>query len=930
MNKKLLLLVWTFLICQSIFAQGGRIFGTLTDTTNYRPMAYSSVSLIRKDSVLVRTQFANTKGEFNLQQIKPDTYRILITRPAFADYEEDIILNENEEKNLGSISLITRENLLKEVLIKDRSAIKIKGDTTEFLVDSFLTNKNSNVEDLLKKLPGIQVDKNGKITAQGQEVKKVLVDGEEFFGNDPTVATRNLKAENVETVQVFDKKSDQAAFTGIDDGSKEKTINLTLKDEAKKGYFGKVKGGIGTKLDNKIDGVNTTVGQENRYENELMFNNFKGKRKVSVFSTFSNTNKTGLDWEDREKYMGGNNVEYDEASGYMFSYFNSDPNDFNGNGIPQTNYIGGFFTNKFNKEKDQVNFTATRKQSIVKGIDKNYTQYILPDTMYFNTQYNTVNSNRINNTANGKLEFKIDSLSTFIFKADLNQGLFDKSSEYISENYNENAQLVNKNKRTNSSKGTTLKFSYSAIYNKKFYKAGRSLSLQWDQQLNQNNSDGYILSKTNYGDSIANAEQNLDQFKQIEENGNNLGGKITYTEPLSKKWFLVTDADVHYTQNKSAIGTFNKSLSGIYNQKVDSLSNNLTYDIGMQKGGVAFKYVSKKINGSIGGRISHTNLTQVNQTLDTTFHQDFLNLFPAARFNYKISNSRSIAVSYNGQTRQPTLQQINPIQDISNPLVIYKGNPNLGQSFDNDISVNYNSYQALTSRSLYLSLSYSHTFNDFANYDKVDNLGRRVYETVNVKANQSINSYMYYYFEIKKLNLGINNQASGSYNKNMNFINSLPNTNNNYNLSYNLNLSYDIEEKLDINIGSGIEYNNSKSSLRPDVVTSYFTYSPNAYVNVFLPKHFEWLIDGTYNIRQQTAVFSKNNNTLIINASVSRKFLKSENLIAKIGVDDILNQNIGFYRNASSNYINENTYLVLKRYFMFSLTYNFTKAPGSK
>jgi hypothetical protein len=316
--------------------------------------------------------------------------------------------------------------------------------------------------------------------------------------------------------------------------------------------------------------------------------------------------------------------------------------------------------------------------------------------------------------------------------------------------------------------------------------------------------------------------------------------------------------------------------------------------------------------------------------LDTSFYQNFLNLFPAARISYKITQSKSIGLNYNGSTKQPTLQQINPIQDLSNPLVIYKGNPNLGQSFDNDVSLTYNSYQALSGRSIYLSLNYSYTFNDFANFDQVDRLGRRVYQSVNVKGNQSVNSYMYYYFAIKKWNLGINVSANGSMSKNMNFINGLSNTNNNSNLGTDFGISYDKEEKVSVSIGSGINYDHSKTSLRPDVVTSFFTYSPSARFNLYLPKKYEWMMDGTYNIRQQTSVFTKNNNSFLVNAYVSRKFLKADNLVATIGVQDLLNQNIGFYRSASSNYINENTYLVLKRYFMFSLTYNFTKAPATK
>lgn len=235
--KKLLpfyLLLGFLLTNQWLLAQTATLTGSLLDTASYKPMAFSAVTLLRKDSSMAAKQFTDAQSRFKFISIKPDTYRLLICRPGFADYEEIVPLAENENKDLGNITLISKTNLLREVIIKDRQAIKIKGDTIEFLVDSFLTNKNANVEELLKKLPGIQVDKSGKITAQGQEVKRVLVDGEEFFGNDPTMATRNLQAENVETVQVFDKKSEQTAFTGIDDGTKEKTINLTLKEDAKK------------------------------------------------------------------------------------------------------------------------------------------------------------------------------------------------------------------------------------------------------------------------------------------------------------------------------------------------------------------------------------------------------------------------------------------------------------------------------------------------------------------------------------------------------------------------------------------------------------------------------------------------------------------------------------------------------------------------
>ncbi len=892
-----------------------RLYGSVVDTINFKAMAFTSVSLIRKDSVLYKHQFTNQQSLFNFSNIQPDTYRLLVTRPTFADYEEVLSFAEGEDKNIGSIVLLSKANLLREVLIKDRQAIRIKGDTTEFLVDSFLVNKNSNVEDLLKRLPGIQVDKAGKITAQGQEVKKVLVDGEEFFGNDPTVATRNLKADNVETVQVFDKKSDQAAFTGIDDGVKEKTINLTLKEDAKKGYFGKVKGAAGT---------------EKRYESEAMYNNFKNKRKASVFGTLSNTNKTGLDWDDMEKYAGGNySTEYDEASGYMYSYYESGDDDFNGIGIPQTRYFGTYYSDKLKQDKHAFNFTASNKQTIVQNAYNNdYTQTILPDTMYFNQQDNKINTQRIGNNFSGKYEIKLDSLSTLIIKLALSQSEFENSNEFTSKNYNGYSQIVNKNLRTNITNGNSFSGNYSILYNKKFKKTGRTLSLQLDQKMNKSNSDGYLKSATTYfnGDSTVNSEQSIDQNKVSNESTNNYGFRITYTEPLSKKWFVVSDYDMHLTNNNSNRITY-KNNFGVYNFRIDSLSNELKYDIAINKGGLALKYVDKKLNYSLGARISNTDLTQQNIVTDTTVKRSFLNYFPSARFNYKMSTYSSLGFDYNGSTRQPSLQQIQPIQDNSNPLLITKGNPNLGQSFRNNISVNFNSYKPLTGRSFYFSGSYRFTYNDFASYDEVDAHGRRVTQTVNVNGNQGWNAYSYYYYALKKYHITLGNSLNGGQSKNSNFINGLPNTNLNSNVSYHLNINYEIEEKISIHFSPSISYNRSTTSLRKDVVTQYFAYSYYGSFYKTLPKKIKFSIDAQWNIRQKTSTFDRNNNTIIVSSNISKKFLKEDKLEISIGVEDLLNQNIGFQRSAYNNYINENTHTVLKRYVMLSLIYNFTKAP---
>jgi hypothetical protein len=482
---------------------------------------------------------------------------------------------------------------------------------------------------------------------------------------------------------------------------------------------------------------------------------------------------------------------------------------------------------------------------------------------------------------------------------------------------------VNRNNRVNKSEGSNTTLNYSLVLNKKFKTVGRTISLKYDQRLTDNNKTSSLFSTTLFynGDSSLNSEQQLDQLTPATEKGNALGASVTYTEPLGKKLFIVGSYDYHLTKSQSSINTFNKNSNGAYDLRVDSLSNDLDYTIGIQKGELLLRFVNKKINTSVGAKISQTALTQENKTLDTTLTQNFTNIFPSARLNYKISSTRSLNLNYNGSTRQPTLQQINPIQNLSNPLVVFQGNQNLGQSFTNSVNLTYNNYKPISGKSLWLNFNLSNTLNDFANFDQVDELGRRVFKTVNVDGNQSMSFYTYYFFKIPKLNLGVGNQFNGGVYKRSNFINGLSNININTNLNYGLNLSFEKEEKFEVYLSPSIGYNRSSTSLRKDVITEFYNYTINSSISFHLPKKFKWGVDCDWNRRAGIGSFVGNTNT-IVKLNFSRRFLPWDQLEAHVTVVDIFNQNIGFERNANSNYVSEQNYLVLKRYVLFGLTWN--------
>ncbi len=895
------------------------VSGTIVDSVNFRNMAYSTVTLIGKnDSIIYGNAFAAENGEFTLKQIPYGNYILMVTRPGYADFDDKINVFE-PTLDLGTIYMILKENLLKEFVVKEWThAIRIKGDTTEFLADSFLNNPNATVEDLLKKLPGIQVDRSGKITAQGETVKRVLVDGEEFFGDDPTVATRNLKAENIEKVQVFDSRSDQSLLTGVEDNEKEKTINLTLKDDAKKGYFGKARSAYGPSQ--TID----------RFENEAMFNNFNSKRKWSAFGTFTNTNQTGLSWSDRDKYAGGSGeTTIDEESGNVITTYTQNEDDMlMRSGIPRTSYIGTYYSNKFNDGKQAVNGTFSHRNFSVGGFDNNYTKYILPDTVYFNDQKKDFTANRTAINANGRIDIKLDSSSSLRINFKASSQFGNTFSVFNTRNFNGLEQLVNTNNRTDSSEMQSNSLNATAFYSKRFKTKGRSFSAQIQTNINQNNRDGYLISTTRFF-GINDSLSAFDQRKQNQSSESAINAKFTYTEPLTEKLFLVSEYSLNTRLNRTKNTTLEKTGAD-YSFFVDSLSNHFDYDVIINQGGLTLKYAAKKLNVSMGGKIGYTDLVQTNLLRNETQNQPFYNFFPAANINYKIKNTSSFNIGYNGSTRQPSLQQIQPLQDNTNPLVLYVGNTSLVQSFTNNVSVNYNSYAPLKGRGIYANLNFNQTNNAFTNFDRVNAQGVREFKTVNVDGNYYLSSYGYLYFELKKIGLDVSINFNGSFSNNNNFINGLANNNKNISVGTGLYLGYEIDEIFDVNIGFDIDYNQTTSSLRRDIPFNFYTTNSNADLTVKLPGGFVIKPQVNYDYRQKTADFDRDLNVWLFNASVSKKLTKSKKLELSVFAYDIFNQNIGFRRNASSNFVNEQTYVVLQRYVLFGITYHLSGGGAKK
>lgn len=920
--RKLLFLFCSLLFAGAIQSQSLTIKGLIADTSEKKPLSNAVVAILSKDSVLLKHTRTGADGSFTLTTTGEGPFIMLVTYPKFADFMDQLAPKE-PVLDLGRINLIKKSVLLEEVIVSRKiGAIRMRGDTLEFKADSFTVREGANVEELLKKLPGLQVNKNGEITAQGEKVQKVLVDGEEFFSDDPAVVTQNLRADAIDNVQVFDKKSDQAAFTGIDDGEKTKTINLTLKEDRKKGLFGRA----------KIAG-----GIPGYFENEAMINLFKGKRKMAAYGTMSNTGKAGLNWEDQEKFGGGSDMEFNEDEGYFFSYnegdeFNTWGGRYNGEGLPKAWNAGAHYSNKWDNDKKNLNGSYQFYKQDVLNEGTTTSQFILPDTLYYNDQQRKTFSQNIRHQAGGFYDLKLDSLSNIKITVKANRTNAINQSDYLSRSLSEERELVNEQQRQLFSKGQKDFLNAKAIWRKQFAKKGRTLSVNFDQSYNANETEGQLLAVNEFFNNggVKYRTDTTDQFKENYQQSNAIGGKFTYTEPISKKWFIVADYGYRVNNSKSLRSSFNKDNAGKYAELDSLFSSNYAFDFNTHSAGLNFRHNGTKLVASFGSGISFADFRQSDLVTDTAYKYNFTNFFPRANIRFKMGAQRSLSLNYNGNTRQPSLQQLQPIRENTDPLNIQVGNPDLKQEFRHNINFNFNDYKVLSGRYMYINSGINLVDNAISSSTNLDSEGKRTSMFINMDGNYNYYSSAGFWMQFKKISMNVNSYLFYNGGKNNNLVNGIKNTNNYSNLGLRLGVGKSKEKKYNVNLEFGPQLTQSKSSVRPDVITRFWTASTELNGMIYLPHEFEISNELSYNYRQKTDVFGEDRNVWLWNAYVAKKFWKNKNGELRFSMNDILNQNIGFQRNASSNFISENTYLSLRRYWLMSFIWNFNRSPGGK
>lgn len=912
----------------SLFAQNPyAIKGIVADSANNSKLHLATISILNaKDSTLYKYTRASQTGAFSINAMKKGKFILLLTYREYADYVSMFTLDSVMPTfDFKEINMTTKATLIGEVMISSkRAAIKIKGDTTEFNAGSYTIQPNDKVEDLLKKFPGMQVDKDGKITAQGKKVSKVLVDGEEFFGDDPTLVTKNLRADMVDKVQLFEKSSDQATFTGIDDGEKTTTLNIKLKEDSKNGYFGKVDLGVATK---------------DFYTGQILFNKFKGKEKFSFYGTGSNTGKTGLNWDDSNKYgsNGGGNVEFMDG-GMMMSNSGADEIDswggrYDGEGIPIAYNGGAHYETKWNKDKESIN-TNYKIGSLQVDINKNIlSQQNIPGNLVNRTNDQTTDNFIFRQKLDATYQIKLDSTSNLKIMADGTLKRANSKSAFTTMGTRENNSLLNTELRRNNNEGDEQRFNLSAFYTKRLKKLGRTYSISVSESLNEQSSDGFLYSLNEAFDVSQVKTESLitDQFKTNNIRTSLFSTNATYTEPLSKRLSMVLNYGFSLNNGTAVRKSFNALTPGNYTDLDNDFSNNFKTDQLSNQGGAIISYKGKKAVLNGGLRVNNINFDQLDEYNAVSYKRNFFNFMPQARYQYRFSQNKSISLSYNGRTNQPSVTQLQPVKVNDDLLNIPIGNPNLKPSYSNRFNFNFSSYKVLSEQAIYIYAGLNFTNNEIVNNTTFNNTnGKSEYQFINFKDKIPINFYVSFDFgrKIKALDFNANFQVNVNSNKSYSYVNSVLNEVHNSNFGINVGISKYVEKKIDFNIGFGPSYQRQESSLNKNINSNGLATSGYGSFTVYLPAKFQISSDANYIYNAGTSSFNTSFEQTIINSSISKTFFKGDNLKLTISGNDILNQNKGFSRYASANTITQTKFNNIKRYFMLGLVWDFNKMGG--
>jgi len=888
-SKLLVFLFFVLLIPKINLAQ---ITGKVIDDESH-PVEFAAVAVINPlDSTLVDYTSTNKHGQFDLKKVSNGKHIFQINLVGFKTYQKMIDFN-GDPKNMGVIKLET-DNHLDEVVINAITPVTIKKDTVAYNTKAFKIRTDDSVEDLLKKLPGVEVDASGKVTAQGEEVNKVYVDGKEFFSGDPTIATKNLSADAIKSVEVIDEKSENARVSGVNDSQRNKVINLKLKDNKKVNDFGKFQGGYGT---------------DDRYLTSLNYNRFSSKLQTSVIGKFNNVNTTGSDISEIIVFNTG---------GGGRSFFGG------GSGSPQSGFVttgvGGL----------NLGYEFKEKQTLNADYFYNYTKNTTGDVFTKRTEFigdkeilSEIRSKSENVTNSHATNFsyrdRSKKLSSLSIRGNANRSKNEGNSLNTMDKYNGDQELdlqsISSTNNSSTRGSGNVNYSYTKRFNedsKRHISTSGGFSASNSSSTNNNDQ----INKYNIADPDQEIVQKLDISRKQDLDKMNMNIDLAYTEPITDNHLIEVKGKVSHTSTDDDVNQSKYENDVIQNPLIYSQYYRNT-DL---KGSIEYKYDKEKFTFSASAEIlSQTQDFGIDKVANR--HNQYSNFTPSIKIRYRPVRGKFAYLKMSRDINLPSLNELSPVINDFNPLFITKGNPDLIPEDNYSINAFFINHNFSSGFSLFSRISYFYTKNSIVNSEFTDSFGVRTTTYENLGDRKGFNFRSNLGNRWKKMGLRYNFKLSLGYNNYLSIINNDINETVSKDGTFGISLENNKKEKIDAMIGADWKKNYTTFTTGRNADRDYL--QQTYYIKT------DWNVTDRFNVNSQfkydiytDSNFGTDQSVPIWNASLSYALNKKKNLTVMLSALDILNKNIGIVRTSSDNYFQETHREVLGNYYMLSLTYN--------
>jgi len=912
------------------------VSGQILDVSTKEPIVGATVKLQNiKETEIVKYQPSDNDGRFRFTGLTHAYYKLQITSLGYKPFQKFVRVS-SEEVGVGKILMSEDSKVLDEIEVVGKVVpVEQKGDTMQINALAFKTNPDATAEDLISKMPGIVVDKSG-VQAQGEDVKKVLVDGREFFGNDPSAALKNLPSEIIDKIQVFDRLSDQAQFSGFDDGNTTKTINIVTKKTMRDGKFGRIYGGYGS---------------DQLYSSGGNINYFNKDQRISVIGMANNVNQQNFASED---ILGVASGQQRRGRGFggggRSSGRGGRPGGFQRNAVGTGN-VNDFITGQqdgiASTQASGINYAdAWGKRLTMNGSyffnhsNRNNTELLSRQTIFNNSStqlYNESNvstSSNTNHRANLRMEYKINPTNIILFTPQVsfqNNSSTDQLKGITTSSEGSSIADVLNSYLTDAN-GNNL--SGNVLYRHAFEKKGRTFTINIRGASNKNYSDDQLNTvNTSYRGTLIGLDS-INQLVPLAGNGNTVSGSLTYSEPLGKQVQIQTGYSISKTNSDANKRTFDYDPFDETVNSLDTLLSNVfssNYVTHRPNVGVTFRNQKYFFRGSL--TYQHASLISDQEFPDLgKTDKRFENLLPFGIFRYNISRTKNIRLIYRSSTDAPSTTQLQNVVDISDPQFFSGGNPNLNQSKNNMFITRFSHTVPDKSRTFFTFLMLRNTQDYITNATFVaskDSIienglllkrGSQFTKPINIDGYWNVRSFSSIGVPAQWLKSNVNLNFGITYTREPGLVNNDENIANTLSLNGGIVVGSNISENMDFNFSYSADYSQVKYTLQANQNNTYISHQIGAKLNLIIWNNIVFRTDYQYQTFNGLSVGS-NDNYSLWNVSLAKKFLKDRSAELMFYVFDILGQNSSITRTNGETYIEEVRAQVLKQYFMFTFTY---------